>query len=142
MVAKSIEKTFTHIGVDAGIIAIADRDFYREYKGRVSEDYSKLGKKITLPIGKYNVDWSIANTWRGNVSGRGKLYVTSGEVLVCDPCYVIRNYSEWDRILKETDFLRKPPTGILVLDKMGGDGEYTVEATFTPTTVVVIKKCK
>lgn len=128
---STVDKTFRKIGVDAGLIVIADRDFYRKYDGRVESDFSELGKRFKLPKGKYNVEWFIANTYHGNVSGIGSLKVTSGDCLVCDPCYVIHDYSQWDKVLADTNYFKKPPVGIVVLDKMGGDGTYRVHAGFT-----------
>ena len=50
-----------------------------------------------------------------------------GENLDGFPKYIQHeNNDNWDRFLKDTDFANKPKQGTVVLDKMGGDGQYTV----------------
>lgn len=133
-----VEKKFSGVGVDAGIILIADYDFYRKYHGRI-ETGNRDVKKIKLNNGKYYVSWGIPNTWHGNVAGTGVLKVTSGLVVVSDPCYVVGNalsgdkkYAEWDKVLEDTNMFKKVPSGTVLLDKMGGDGRYTVTVVFDP----------
>lgn len=133
---EQVEKTFRGVGVDAGIILIADYDFYKQYHGRVDSD-NRFVKKFKLPKGTYTVSWGIPNTWHGNVSGTGVLRVTSGLVVVSDPCYVVgeafsgaKKYDEWSKVLEDTKMFRKTPPGTVLLDKMGGDGTYRVTALF------------
>lgn len=138
MVTKTIErveKTFRGVGVDAGIILIADYDFYKQYHGRIPAGNTSI-KKFKLPLGKYSVEWGIQKTRNGKVSGTGTLNVTSGLVVVSDPCYVVgealsNTYGEWDKVLEDTNMFKAVPRGTVLLDKMGGDGTYTVAALFT-----------
>jgi hypothetical protein len=122
-----INKKVTNVGVDAGIIMIADRAYFEERNpGFLNE---KLSKVIEVPTGKYKVEWKIPKTWNGAVSGNGILDVTTGEVVISDPCYILQNKNIpffWDDWLNETNFCAKVPEGTLILDKMGGDGEYVV----------------
>ena len=44
-------------------------------------------------------------------------------MIVSDPCYCIE---DWDKFLKDTDYGSCTKPGTVILDKMGGDGCYTV----------------
>lgn len=123
-----IKKKVTNVGVDAGIIMVCDREYYEKRNpGYLDKDLSKV---IEVPIGKYKVKWKIPHTHNGNVSGDGILDVTTGEVVVSDPCYILghvhNNPNFWSQWLDETDYCNNAPDGTLILDKMGGDGEYVV----------------
>lgn len=111
---------FTNIGVDAGIIMICDEDYYRKYGLKFD---SNLSKKRKIKPGRYDCWWSIKKTWNGEVSGDGILEITSGNMIVSDPCYCIE---DWSRFLNNTNMTNNPEQGTIVLDKMGGDGTYTV----------------
>jgi hypothetical protein len=122
-----IRKVIEDVGVDAGLIMIADREYFEQRHPKYLDE--KLSKIIEVPISKYKVTWTIPNTWHGNVSGNGVLDVTSGKVVVSDPCYILQHENVpqlWDKWLLETDYGVNPPNGTLILDKMGGDGVYTV----------------
>jgi hypothetical protein len=124
-----MNKKFTGIGVDAGMIMICDESYYEQY------NYTKdplLSQKFKLKNGNYNCDWKIPKSWNGKVEGRGILTVNSEKVIISDPCYCIGGKSDgfqtdgWDRWLSDTDYGNNIPMGCLILDKMGGDGCYTV----------------
>jgi hypothetical protein len=116
---------FNGVGVDSGTIMICDEDYYKKY-GHKFDD--RLSFKREVPNGRYRCFWSIPETWNGDVKGGGILEVTSGTVIVSDPCYCIED-GNWDRVIRETDCLEKLPEGVLLLDKMGGDGEYDVKVS-------------
>jgi hypothetical protein len=128
-----IKRRFNRVGVDAGLIMICDKDFYKNYN--YTED-KRLSKEFKLEPGVYDVKWRISESWNGDVSGEGVLDVSSGNVIISDPCYCIGGISDgfnddaWGRILDETNYLNSPPSGTVVLDKMGGDGTYTVQVGF------------
>ncbi len=127
MITKDKTKiTLRGIGVDAGLILVSDRDYFLSWKGTIQRDLSWV---IDIEPGMYKVRWRIKNTWNGSVSGSGGLLVTSGKVVVSDPCYIVWD-KLWEKWLAQTDFGRRPDTGTVVLDKMGGDGEYVVELDF------------
>lgn len=113
------------IGVDSGLILISDKTFYNKYNGIIDE---KLCKKIKIKNGTYKVNWYILNTWNGRVQGEGILKVKSDEIVISDPCYHIQgeSNSEWERVLKETNYFNDKVDGCVVLDKMGGDGCFDV----------------
>ena len=116
---------FYHIGVDAGMIMICDKDYYKKYGYKFDE---RISKKRKVPNGKYSCYWNIPNTWNGNVEGDGILEVTSGEIIVSDPCYCIQDEGQdiWERFLNTTDFGQNPEPGTVIMESMGGDGEYSV----------------
>ena len=118
-----IKEFIKDVGVDAGLILISDKDYYEKYGMEdLREDLSKV---IDVPPGKYRVHWEIEDTWNGEVDGDGILNVTSGSVVISDPCYLIID-SMWSQALKDTDYFQNEPEGTVVLDKMGGDGCYNV----------------
>ncbi len=113
-----------NIGVDSGTILLADKDFY-------GADHEELGKKFQkvfrVEPGVYKVKWNIDDTMMGDVSGDGEINITSGKLVVSDPCYIISTDEEWDKLLENTNYFKKEPKGTVVVDKMGGDGIYDVE---------------
>ncbi len=121
---EKIDFSISGVGVDSGTIMICDEDFFKDYGFKFDSDISKRRK---IPLGKYHCKWSIRKTWRGPVSGEGTLEVKSGNVIISDPCYCIEGHGRWMELLNKTDYLKQPPEGTLVLDKMGGDGTYTVK---------------
>lgn len=135
---------FEGISVDAGLIIIADKNYYlnEPWSGidvESSEKCQDLGQVAKLPPGKYSVKWKIADTWNGPVAGEGILDLPSGTVVVMDPCYASKPDDDDDTWGVFCDRLYKgwrassatPDPGTLVLDTMGGDGTYTVEVEFT-----------
>jgi hypothetical protein len=121
---KKTEFTVSKVGVDSGTIMICDEDFFQNYGYKFDPN---LSKKKKISPGKYNCVWEIRKTWCGDVSGSGILEVKSGNIIISDPCYCIEEHDQWMELLNQTDYLKNAPDGTLVLDKMGGDGEYTVE---------------
>ena len=119
---------FNNVGVDSGTIMICDESYYRKY-GYKFEDGLSFKRKI--PNGKYKCSWCIPQTWNGKVRGEGILEVSSEVIIVSDPCYCVES-DNWSRVIRETDCLNKLPEGVLLLDKMGGDGEYTVKVSLEP----------
>jgi hypothetical protein len=122
----NIESMEVHnVGVDAGLIVIADLDWFKSKKGYKFEP--ELSSIHTIDPGEYQIEWNIEDTCNGPVEGSGILKVTSGTVVVSDPCYLIDNEANhWGDILDETNFFETPPDGMIVLDSMGGDGCYNV----------------
>lgn len=116
---------FYKIGVDSGTIMICDTSYYEKYGYKFEKE---LSKKRKIPNGKYYCFWHIPKTWNGSVEGDGILNVTTGEIIVSDPCYCIQNESDskWMKFLDDTSYCNKPEEGTVILDKMGGDGEYSV----------------
>lgn len=117
------------IGVDSGTIFLADKSYYAGKNNKEFQHPCDLGKEFEVPNGTYQVLWEMPNTWNGKVTGTGVLIITSGILSVSDPCYHIRD-KEWTKLLKATDFFQTNiPDGIVLLDKHGGDGCFTVKIT-------------
>jgi len=60
------------------------------------------------------------------IEGSGNLKVSSGLIIVSDPCYIIEDDLDWRRFLMDTHYINQPADGTIVLDEMGGDGTYDV----------------
>lgn len=115
-----------NISVDSGMILISDKSFYDNYHGVINRE--DLCKRFKIKNGNYKVFWHILDTWNGDVEGDGILTVNSEELIVSDPCYHIQgeSNSEWERVLKETNYFNDKVDGCVVLDKMGGDGCFDI----------------
>ncbi len=111
------------IGVDSGMILISDRDYYGE---KDELDFGKFQKSFNLKRGIYKINWKIEGTWNGDVCGSGIISITSGKLIVSDPCYIIEDDNKWSEFCKEALEKRYVENAIL-LDTMGGDGIYNVE---------------
>jgi len=122
--------TIKNVGVDAGMIMICDEEYYENFGGPIFDE--KISKKIEIEPGKYKVDYHIPETWNGEVKGSGTLVVKSGKVIISDPCYCVEssNDSYWSKFLDETSFGSEEPEGTIIIDSMGGDGEYDVYLSF------------
>ena len=106
--------------MDSGIIVICDRQ---------DREILSYQESFKVPNGTYDVKWFMPDTYNDNVSGSGILRVTTGEIMVSDPCYFKQfdNHDDWLRFLKKCNCFKKPIPGWVVLDKHGGDGSFTVE---------------
>jgi hypothetical protein len=121
---------FLGVGVDAGIIMICDEEYYEKYGYQFDE---KLSKKVNVPIGNYECYWNIPHTWNGTIEGTGNVNITSGNLIVSDPCYCIQTESDsqWMKFLDDTDYGKKPEHGTIIIDKTGGDGLFNVYIKLT-----------
>ena len=127
--------TADNIGVDAGLIMVADISYAKDVKkfGFCKKELERLGKTFEVPNGKYMVRWIINNTWNGNIEGVEEITVNGGAIFICDPLYPIGKdtkgnhtdgLGEW---LEDTDFGKELHSDkAFIIDSMGGDGEYTV----------------
>lgn len=124
--------TVTGIGVDAGMIIVADMDYLNRVPSPEKKEIKRLGKVIQVPNGSYKVNWFIPDTGNGDISGQQELEVTSGKVMVIDPCYCIgKEGNDWGDWLDATDFgANVNDDQAFIIDEMGGDGEYEVELNF------------
>ncbi len=126
------------IGVDAGMIMVADIGYAKDVKkfGFCKKELERLGQMFDIPNGKYHVEWSIPETYHGDIKGDAELEVTGGKIFVCDPCYPIgkdvkgKHTDGWGEWLNHTDFGNDMKTEkAFVIDSMGGDGTYEVNLT-------------
>ena len=121
-----MNKIAKNICVDAGLILISDPSFYEKWGGQLSED-DRLYKVFKVKNGKYKVKSMIPKAWNGKVQDEGVIEITSGKMIVSDPCYHFNSHDIWMKLLDSTDYMNDPIEGCLVLQKMGGDGRYNVE---------------
>ena len=112
------------VGVDAGMILICDKDYYKQYEDKPNFN-SDLTKMRVIKPGTYRINWSIIGTWNGPINGDGVVKIESGKMIVSDPCYCISK--NWDKWLEDTDYGRNIQEGSLIIDQMGGDGIYNIK---------------
>jgi len=110
------------IGVDSGMILISDFDYYGKDHEPIEEKFQEI---FDVTPGYYKINWKIKNTWEGTVSGSGIVHITSGKLVVSDPCYII-NENKWLAFCEEVEEKKHIENAVL-LDSMGGDGIYEVE---------------
>lgn len=125
------------IGVDAGMIMVADLSYLKEVSKRANPD--KLGEVFDVKNGEYVVSWTIPETWNDKISGVESLKITSGKIFVCDPCYVIgKNHKAWIKWLEATEYGEDIESDkAFVISSMGGDGCYEVQLELIPVPVHV-----
>ena len=116
------------VGVDAGMIMVCDEDYYNYYGKTINYGKNEFGvvcsQKFDIEPGVYNVEWSIKNTWNGDIAGKGIIRIVSGRLTVSDPCYCIR---DWDKWLAETNIGDNVSDNVILIDEMGGDGCYDID---------------
>ena len=126
-----MNRSIKGVCVDAGMIIVADMDYFKQFSSLQLD--TSLSHIIAVPVGTYDVDWAMPKTYRGDVSGKGILKVTSGRVVVSDPCYLIKLQDEWvgwlDSVYVGDE--KKAHNGTLILDSMGGDGVWDVFLSLT-----------
>jgi hypothetical protein len=116
-----------NIGVDSGTILIADSDFYKSINNCQHEIEEKDYYEIrNVETGIYEADCRIEESWNGLYKACGRIIVTSGKLVISDPCYIIED-DLWQPLLIKTAYLSYLFNGTLLLDGMGGDGSYDVE---------------
>lgn len=118
-----MNKKIKNVCVDAGIIIVSDASIVEMNR----EEYKKQIFKIDN--GLYNITASIGDTWNGAVETTGQVLVTTGEIIVVDPCYIIGKLDNgWNEWLDKTEYGDNVENAF-VCSNMGGDGIYDVELT-------------
>ena len=126
-----MQRTVNGIGVDAGMIIVMDENYLKTVKHDLAQ--LNLGKVIKVPNGNYKVGWRIRDSWHGDINGEETLKVTSGKIIVIDPCYVIGkpDHTDWMAWLNATEYGEALNSDqAFTIYSMGGDGEYKVELNF------------
>ena len=121
--------TVDNIGVDAGMIMVADLSYLDQFEDRGNPAVDG-GEVIEVPKGVHKIKWAIKDTWNGSISGEEEIHVSSGKIFVCDPCYVIghKSHENWMKWLDDTEYGEDiQGSNAFVINEMGGDGEYKVE---------------
>lgn len=129
----------TDISVDAGLIMVGDLSYIDKQSKCQDADTEliRLGKLFTnIPNGKYQVKWSIKNTWNGPIEGSEEIEITSGRLFVCDPCYLIGgDHDKWIEWLDKSGLFDPSGNSVdsfkddsaFIISSMGGDGCYIVD---------------
>ena len=117
-----------NVGVDAGLIMICDQNYYMKWGSELKYGKNEYGvicsQKIMIEPGVYKVKWHIPNTWNGPISGEGIVKTDSGIIAISDPCYCIK---DWDKWLEEINMGDNVPNNVILIDEVGGDGEYNIK---------------
>ena len=121
-------KKVMNINVDAGLIMVCDVDYIKS----VNKEKSCGEYDYKLKPGKYSVSWSCGNTHRGRISGTDKLTVTSGMVVISDPCYVLLRDSQdgWCKWCDKYFDGKVKTVKAFFIDSMGGDGCFKFTFNF------------
>lgn len=115
------EYSFEETGVDAGMIVIADAAHYLDWGGKGDPTHIQ-----PVENGTYEATWSMPKSWldENKKPTTQKLKVTSGEIWVSDPCYVVRD-SKWTDYLERFDYGKNMPEDVICINT-GGDGRFPV----------------
>jgi hypothetical protein len=130
--------TVNYVSVDSGIIIITDVDAVER-----NLDTETIAEHVfSVPIGDYKVEYVIPESWNGRCKGEGLLKVRTGKIVISDPCYIIESEQKhWEDWLRQVYINWDTSNGItlnklfledkgqIIIDTMGGDGEYTVHLT-------------
>ena len=115
------------ISVDSGTILIADSDFYKSINNCQREiDEANYYEVRNVGTGIYEAKCRIDESWNGLYEAYGRIIVTSGKLVISDPCYIVED-DVWQDLLIRTGYLSFLFNGTLLLDGMGGDGSYDVD---------------
>jgi hypothetical protein len=114
-------------GVDAGLMSIADFNFYPDEE-HTQKEYSETGKIIEVTPGKYKVRLFIKDCWDGTVDKTGILNIPSGKIVIGDPCYGFDDHDLWIKMLYEYDYFMIDDEKI-ISTSTGGDGCFDVKVT-------------
>jgi len=110
---------------------VADMEYLNDQKKSVPFSVEPIIRKVKNGI--YTVTWSIKKTWNGDIDGLNTLKVTSDEIFISDPCYVIGGTSdeEWMEWLTKTSYGEDlNDNRAFTIYSMGGDGNYNLKLDF------------
>ena len=142
---KVINLKADSVGVDAGMIMFCCDNYIQNLPYKQRKDYlsgkafkNGLSYRFKVPKGKYKVTYKIQDSWNGPITKHYPLTITSGFLVVSDPCYLIaEGHEDWQKWLNETDYGRKVDSdSIFIEEGMGGDGCYTIDIVLQPVKSV------
>lgn len=132
---RSVTVSANSIGVDSGMIMVGDLRYLDSVPlrdDRAALDISgQIFDQLLIP-GLYELTWNIPETYNGDIKGHRTLDVRTGDIFVCDPCYIIGGPDEeWMDWLNANDYGRDLKSDeVMIIDEMGGDGCYKVMLSF------------
>lgn len=115
-----------HVYIDHNTIIICDKTWLENrYSDTVPE--KRLYSRFEVKSGEYDISVYIEDTWNGEIKDFGVITITSGTMIVTDPCYWYNDHTKWTKILNETNYFENEPDGTMVVNGMGGDGVYWID---------------
>jgi len=124
-----MKKLIKEVGVDAGMIMIVDRSYLENLFNSEYIFPNPDAKLIKIKSGKYEVTWIIKDTWNGPITGEFTIEVTSGQIFISDPCYLVPE-EKWSNFLEDIGCGNIVPQNTEIISSMGGDGCYDINLDF------------
>ena len=117
-----------HCDVDAGMIGVADFDFY-PVPDQTIDKYTRDGLIVMVQPGKYKID--IDAECEGlEISKTSTLNIESGKLVIGDPCYGFSGLrDQWSKVLNDYDYFKRNDEKIMTIDTYG-DGDFDVQVTW------------
>ena len=120
--------------VDSGLILITDADRYKAEGAEISDNQSDYKEILLENNGLYSVSAKVK--MYGNdkeIQKEASVLVTSGKLIVGDPCYHFKNDRLWNEFLKNFIFdekniheFKESVPNSLLLHEIPGDGKYEI----------------
>ena len=104
------------------MIVIADASHYKEWEGKYNPSHIE-----SVENGDYMASWSMPASWleENKKPTTELLRVTSGEIWIGDPCYIVNDH-KWIAYLEKFKYGKEMPEGVICINT-GGDGNFTVD---------------
>jgi len=118
-----------HCGVDAGMIGVADFDFY-PVPDQTVDKYTIDGLIVMLQPGKYKIDIDVISEDSSVINKTSILNIKSGKFVIGDPCYGFSSlHDQWLKVLNDYDYFKRNDEKIMTIDTYG-DGDFDVQVTW------------
>lgn len=118
-----------HCDADAGMIGVADFDFY-PVPDQTIDKYTRDGLIVMIQPGKYEIRIDADFEDSSNVSKTSTLNIKSGKLVIGDPCYGFSGLrDQWSKVLNDYDYFKRNDEKIMTIDTYG-DGDFDVQVTW------------